>query len=398
MQLVPLCGKPDQGQTKTDTWHSDDVRNDPTLSHEGFTSSPRPITVVKINPVWIVCPARRPPAAAPRRVASIEPQFCTTMQPPERDQQQQQQQELKPKKRGGPPCDDDESTSRPSSLTSSSSTTTAMTAASSSSSSSSASGVPPAAAAAAAAARAPVPVPSSPSSSSAAAPYFYCTCPQYQAKDLERERNEVLTEQEWIEADADLRGTCAILREPPDLVAACLRDFYEALAAIPPDQKHSYLRAVETTSKEFVLRESPSPLAFLRCEQFDPIQAARRFVAYWSVRHTIFGDDRAFRCMCPTRTSEKKQTALEEGRCDDDDDDDDDDDGGCDDDPNDDDDDAGCMTGVDWEALHSGTAKELPHDAYGRAVVVFKANCVPTELADRQPVMVRVCASFVQCL
>jgi hypothetical protein len=206
---------------------------------------------------------------------------------------------------------------------------------------------------------------------------------------LERERNEVLTAQERDEADADLRGTCVILREPSDFIKERILEFYEALDAIPHDQKVSYLRAVETTSTAFVLKESPSPLAFLRCEQFDPIQAARRLVAYWSVRHAIFGDDRAFRCMCPR----KKQNTLEEDVYDDDANDD-----GCgadDNDPNDDDedyddDDTGCMSGVDWEALHSGTAKELPHDAYGRAVVVFKANCVPPEqLADRQPVMVR---------
>jgi hypothetical protein len=307
-------------------------------------------------------------------------------------QQQQRQQEPKPKLG---PCDDESASSRSSSLTST--TTTTITAASSSSSlrtvtsggASSSSGVSPPAAAR----RAPPP-----SSSSSVAPYFYHTCPQYQAKDLERERNEVLSEQERDEADADLRGTSAIVREPSDVIKERILDFYDTLESIPADQKHSYVAAVEARSKEFVRKESPSPLAFLRCEQFDAIKAARRFVDYWSVRHQIFGDDRAFRCMCPKRT---KKNALEEDVYDDG-----ANDGGCadDNDPNDDDDedgddeDAGCMSIVDWEALHSGTAKELPHDAFGRAVVVFKANCVPAELADRQPIMVRTYARNVQCL
>jgi hypothetical protein len=304
------------------------------------------------------------------------------------------QQHHEPKPKSGP-CDDESASSRSSSLTS---TTTTITAASSSSRTvtsgcASSSGVSPPAAAARA--------PAAPSSSSAA-PYFYHTCPQYQAKDLERERNEVLSEQERDEADADLRGTCAILREPSDFIKERILEFYEALDAIPHEQKQSYLRAVEATSKEFITSESPSPLAFLRCEQFDSIQAVRRFVAYWSVRHAIFGDDRAFRCMCPKRKSKKKATALEEDLYDDEYDYDTAIDGGCDDDPtNEDDDDTGCMSGVDREALHSGTAKELPHDAYGRAVVVFKANCVPAEqLADdKQPIMVRTNARDVEsCL
>jgi hypothetical protein len=226
-----------------------------------------------------------------------------------------------------------------------------------------------------------------------AAPYFYHTCPQYQPKDLDKERNEILSPEEREEADNDLHGTGAVLRETPDLVQASLEEFHDALASIPSHEKHSYLMAVEATSKEFVASESPPPLAFLRCEQFDAPKAAMRFVAYWSTRHKIFGDDRAFRCMSKGSNRYRKKSeccgeqlgteAVEEHVYDDE------HEGGGDPDPEDYDNDTGCMSDVDWEALERGTAKELPHDDRGRAVVVFKANCVPMELADTQPILVR---------
>jgi hypothetical protein len=44
---------------------------------------------------------------------------------------------------------------------------------------------------------------------------------------------------------------------------------------------------------EVVQHESP-PIAFLRCENYDPWGAAQRLVRYWTFRVTVFGPDRAF--------------------------------------------------------------------------------------------------------
>jgi hypothetical protein len=202
------------------------------------------------------------------------------------------------------------------------------------------------------------------SATSTAVPFYYHTCPQFQQEDLNRERAG-LSAAERDEIDGDVAGTCAIVRESCDFVRARLHAFHGALEAIPLDEKESYLKAVEARSAAFVLEDESPPLAFLRAERFDAASAARRFVDYWSFRHKIFGDDRAFRNMMPGRSR------------------------GCEPSELDDDSDSGCMSDVDREAVRKGGAKALPPDALGRPVVFFKRNCVPKEVADHQPVFVR---------
>jgi hypothetical protein len=212
-------------------------------------------------------------------------------------------------------------------------------------------------------------------STSTAVPFFYRTCPQFHQDDLDKERAG-LSDSERHAIFEDIAGIAPVPREPPDFVQQRLREFHEALDAIPLDQKKSYAAAVERKSTEFVFEEEASPLAFLRAELFDAVKAAQRFVDYWSVRHTIFGDERAFRSMVGRNSSKREEESSEPPEHDFH--------GG-----DDDDDDSGCMSDMDREAVGMGVVKALPSDAHGRVVIFFKRNCVPKEVADRQPVLVR---------
>jgi hypothetical protein len=213
-------------------------------------------------------------------------------------------------------------------------------------------------------------------STSTAVPFFYHTCPQIKEDDLDKERAG-LSESERRQIFEDLAGIAPLPWEPPDLVQQRLRDFYHALDAIPPEQKKSYLRAVEARSTEFVFEQETPPLAFLRAELFDAVKAAQRFVDYWSMRHAIFGDDRAFRSMMGRSEATRESGDRDAEPRDDD------------HVANDDDDRRGCMSDVDRRAVEMGAAKALPPDAHGRAVIFFKRNCVPKEVADREPILVR---------
>jgi hypothetical protein len=208
-------------------------------------------------------------------------------------------------------------------------------------------------------------------STSTAVPFFYHTCPQFHQDDLDKERAG-LSETERHAIFEDIAGIAPVPREPPDFVQQRLREFHMALDAIPLEQKKSYVAAVERQSTEFVFEEEAPPLAFLRAELFDAVKAAQRFVDYWSMRHTIFGDDWAFRSMMVRSGSKRKKESGEPPEHDFDDDDDDD---------------CGCMTDVDRKAVEKGVVKALPPDAHGRAAIFFKRNCIPKEVADRQPLV-----------
>jgi hypothetical protein len=225
------------------------------------------------------------------------------------------------------------------------------------------------------------------SATSVAVPFYYHTCPQFTQADMDRERAS-LSARERADFDGQVAGTAPLPREPAEWVRERLREFDEALEEISLEDRRSYLLAVELQSQEFVWEEVP-PVAFLRAEQFDATKAARRCVHYWSFRHNIFGESRAFRPMVvSTKNSSNSYSSRSRppharggpsGDQDNDGDDDDDDDGG-----------GGCMSRVDLDALGKGAAKILPDDARGRPVVFFKRNCVPKAIADHQPVYVRV--------
>jgi len=62
----------------------------------------------------------------------------------------------------------------------------------------------------------------------------------------------------------------------------------EALDVIPLDAKKDYVEAVRC-APQLVQTES-QPLKFLRCEDFNPWQAARKLVLYWEYRRWLFKD------------------------------------------------------------------------------------------------------------
>jgi hypothetical protein len=76
--------------------------------------------------------------------------------------------------------------------------------------------------------------------------------------------------------------------ETEEFLLTSLSYMHEALQLMPAESKKDYLEAVRKDAK-LVQRES-DPVKFLRCEDFNPWAASRRFVRYWQSRRRLFGN------------------------------------------------------------------------------------------------------------
>jgi hypothetical protein len=128
--------------------------------------------------------------------------------------------------------------------------------------------------------------------------FFNAAAPAFTEED-ERAEREALSEEErrLLQQDifgfpGDERPSLDPIRENTAVLEKSLSMLLDALKGLPDEVKASYLQAMEC-APEVVEHESP-PIAFLRCENYDPWAAAHRLVRYWTLRKQIFGADRAF--------------------------------------------------------------------------------------------------------
>jgi hypothetical protein len=121
---------------------------------------------------------------------------------------------------------------------------------------------------------------------------FSLSAPAVLEEDELAER-EGLTEQERAEIENDLYGaSVASLKETETMLRKGLDMVEAAIAMISPDSKEAYLDALDICPG-IVERES-DPRGFLRCENYDVWAAAKRLVAYWTLRKSLFGPSRAY--------------------------------------------------------------------------------------------------------
>jgi hypothetical protein len=120
---------------------------------------------------------------------------------------------------------------------------------------------------------------------------FTFTAPIVTVED-ERLEREALTDDERKKLHEDVYGGEQLVTETEEMLQNGTRMLREALLAIPDVEKVAYLEALEIAPL-LVERES-DPVAFLRCENYDAVSAARRLVVYWDIRKKTFGAERAF--------------------------------------------------------------------------------------------------------
>ena len=120
---------------------------------------------------------------------------------------------------------------------------------------------------------------------------FTFTAPIVTVED-ERLELAALTDDERERLRKDVYGGEQLVTETEEMLKNGTRILCEALLAIPDEEKAAYLEALEIAPL-LVERES-DPVAFLRCEKYDAVSAARRLVVYWDIRKKTFGAERAF--------------------------------------------------------------------------------------------------------
>lgn len=144
----------------------------------------------------------------------------------------------------------------------------------------------------------------------------------------ERIERQGLTQAELEEIDRDLFGTDCDVGEDASLVADCIAAMHQVIEGMDDDEKDAYLTALEISP--LLVETESNPIKFLRCEQFEPMKAAKRLMAYWKVRRSVFGYEKAFLPMTLN----------------------------------------GAMNGME-ESLRKGTHILLPYDSKGRPVIYW---------------------------
>jgi hypothetical protein len=139
---------------------------------------------------------------------------------------------------------------------------------------------------------------------------FTFTAPIITLQD-ELEEREALTEEERNVIHEDLHGSEQEVTETDEVLQNGIGLLHEALEAIPREKKLAYLEALER-APQLVERES-KPIIFLRVEKYDAWAAANRLVAYWDLRKTCFGPDRAFLPMTQSAAMTEDTEVLRKG-------------------------------------------------------------------------------------
>lgn len=134
---------------------------------------------------------------------------------------------------------------------------------------------------------------------------FSITAPMLSDED-DRKEHESLSPQEKEAIENDVFGKDGFV-ETPAMIHQGLVQMSEAIAAIAPEEKQAYLRALKV-APELVANESKM-LYFLRAERFNYWSSAERFVAYWEARSQWFGEN-AFRPMTCTEQGALSEDAM----------------------------------------------------------------------------------------
>mmetsp|Transcript_27692 Transcript_27692/g.38938 ORF Transcript_27692/g.38938 Transcript_27692/m.38938 type:complete len:213 (+) Transcript_27692:67-705(+) len=126
-------------------------------------------------------------------------------------------------------------------------------------------------------------------------PFSY-TAPTYTIEDQEREFADLSPEQKGeLQADAYGRNAdeIAILNER-EITQQELDAFDEALETLPAEHNAEAAIAAKTVICPELVEHETNPSLFLRCENYNPRKAAKRFAAYWDFRVDLLGNEKAF--------------------------------------------------------------------------------------------------------
>lgn len=135
-------------------------------------------------------------------------------------------------------------------------------------------------------------------------------------EDDERKEFNSLTEQEQSSVRADVFGL-SYDNTTKDGRGEIVLDSEEAWRQLVADETitlqsldSSALKQALQRCPELVMTES-DPAQFLRCENLDKTLAAQRLMRYWTVRLSLFGDDRAFLPMTLEGAMQEDRDVLE---------------------------------------------------------------------------------------